>query len=524
MCKTFVVRLIGDSSNNDTQTASLTINYALDEWTLTSVTSSLQYDYHEICDCDFTSANLFFVESTEDYEQFSQELRFTSPTDGQFEWIGGVYYQTTELDFTDRFFTQPTSSIGNLLDSVLPALFGTAYPASTGQQTNGVAVPRTFTQDSDLYSAFIQSTWKINDVSRLTLGGRYSNEEKSAARTLTFSDLDGVELPYDELFIPGTNMGVDYLFGQVLKAARHSLQGEREESKFAPSVTYEYDVNDEAMVYLSWAKGFKSGGYDVRSNVSPNGYSVSNPFDAQLSFQLDPGSFEYQEEQATTVEFGLKSTLLDGQMELNLAAFTTDYEDLQVSIFDGTLGFNVRNAGEARVQGIEIDGRVAISRELSLTGSLAWLDFEFTDFPDGQCTQSERLATGESLCDYQGKTNQYVADFSGFIAANYEREIGDDLMLAVTADALFTTDYNPSQNLDPNVEQDGYVKFNLRVALSGVETDSWELAVLGKNLTDEKIVTYANDTPLATSLAQSVGYYGFVEPPRTVAVQGTYRF
>lgn len=512
-----------DFSDNNTETITLTVNYALGDLSLTSVTSSLEYDYREICDCDFTSANIFFVESTEDYSQFSQEFRLASPVGEKFEWIAGIYYQSSDLEFTDRFFTDQTSSVGNLLDTILPGLFTGIYPAGAAQQLNGFAAPRTFDQDSDLWSGFVQATWNINDVSRLTLGGRYSSEEKSASRTLTYTDLAGNELAYNDSFVPNTFIGVDYILGRVLNVARHDLAGNREESKFAPSATYEYDLNDSSLGYISWARGFKAGGYDVRSNVSSTGYSVINPFASALSFELEPGSFEYSQERAETIEIGLKTTLLDGNMELNIAAFNTDYEDLQVSIFDGSLGFNVGNAGEATTKGIEMDGRWALSESFWLAASLAWLDFEFTDFPNGQCTQIERITTGENLCDYQGLSNQYVADLSGYLSANYETAITDSLLFRATADLLYTSDYNPTQNLDPNVEEDGYTKLNLRLAISDID-DQWEVALIGKNLTDENIVTYANDTPLATSLSQSIGYYGFVESPRTLSVQGTYRF
>ena len=540
-----------DSSDNSTDTIILTVNYALGDLTLTSVTSSLEYDYREICDCDFTSANIFFVDSKEDYSQFSQEFRVASPVGETLEWLGGLYYQSSELDFTDQFFTDETSTVGNVLDAVLPLLFSsdggatTVYPTGGAQQLNGFAAPRTFNQDSDLWSGFLQATWNINDRSRLTLGGRYSSEEKSATRTLTYTDLAGNELPYDDELRPNTTIGIDYILGRVLQVARHNLRGERQENKFAPSATFEYDFNDSSLSYINWARGFKAGGYDVRSNVAPGvnesggidsglpGYSVTNPYSSALDFDLPSGSFEYSQERAETIEAGLKTTLLDGNMELNLAAFNTDYEDLQVSIFDGVLGFNVGNAGKATTMGIEADGRWALNENLTLSASLAWLDFEFTDFVDGQCTQAVRIArtaqaaaTGEAVdntCDYAGLSNQYVADFSGFASADYEAPLTDALFFRATADVLFTTDYNPTQNLDPNVEQNGYAKLNLRLAL-GAADQQWEIALVGKNLNDENIVTYANDTPLATNLSQSVGYYGFVESPRTLSVQGTYRF
>ncbi len=521
----------GDFSNNETNNVVLNFAYEFENFEFESITASLNYEYEELCDCDFTSADIFFVESKEDYSQLSQEFRFTSKSEGKLSWIGGLYLSHSELDFEDQFFTTETSAVGNILDAVLPSRFGSAYPVASGQQLVNIAVPREFGQDTDLYSAFIQLSYDISDQFRAIVGGRYSVEEKDGFRSLDYVDRStGESIPYDDVFFPGANMGLDYILGRVLQVARHDLSGNREVNNFAPAVTLEFDFNDDMMLYASYSRGFKSGGYDARSNVSPEGYSVAsplvdadNPLAALLNFELAPGSFEYDQEESTTLELGLKTSLFNNAVELNFAAYRTEFEQLQVSIYDGVLGFNVGNAAEAVSQGLELDGRWAITDDLSLTGSLAWLDFEFKNFPNGQCTQAERLATDTTLCDYEGFTNQYVADLTGFVGLNYLKEISSKLKFGAALDLLYSSDYNPSQNLDPLVEQRAFTKVNARLAIMDV-SERWELALLGKNLTDKTIVTYANDTPLAANLSGSIGHYAFVEQPRTIAVQFKYRY
>ena len=280
------------------------------------------------------------------------------------------------------------------------------------------------------------------------------------------------------------------------------------------------------MLYGTLSRGFKSGGYDARSNASPDNNQIrplQNPDSDPL---ILVGSFEYEEEQATSLEIGAKTTLLDGAAELNIAAFYTEYDDLQVSIFDGTLGFNVGNAGAATTMGIELDGRIALTENLMMTGALAFLDFEFTDYDNGQCYQgqpADSVVDGVAYCDYKGKTNQYVADYSGNLTFVYTTMLTSDIEFRGGADFVFTGDYNSSQNLDPSQEQDAYVKTNLRLGLSDVSA-GWEVALLAKNLTDETVISYSNDTPLANSIFGSTGHYGFVEPPRSFAIQGTYRW
>jgi len=174
---------------------------------------------------------------------------------------------------------------------------------------------------------------------------------------------------------------------------------------------------------------------------------------------------------------------------------------------------------------VELDGRFALTDNLMMGAALAFLDFEFTDFKNGQCyqgqTENRDPATG--FCDYKGKTNQYVADYSGNLTFVYTRQVADSLEARVGTDFVFTDSYNSSQNLDPSQEQDGYVKVNMRLALADVES-GWEVALVGKNLTDEAVVSYSNDVPLANSSFGSIGHYAFIERPRSIAVQGSYRW
>lgn len=490
----------GDFSNNTTDNLTLTINYAMGDYTITSITGGVQYEYDEQCDCDFTSADLFFVDSQEEYKQLSQEIRIASPTGEQFDWIAGAYYQKSELDFEDQFYVTDTSILPQVLGTVLATNPATAPLAPLSALLRGEQVPRVFSQDSELWSAFAQVTWNIQDDMRLTVGGRYSAEDKEASRKL--SAIGGP---------------VDVLLGAVFKVAEHDLKDDRSESNFAPSVIFEYDFNDQVMGYASWTKGHKSGGYDVRSNA-PDSPTVINPL-----VTVAPGTFEYDEEQAQSIELGLKSTLADGAAEINVAYFMTNFEDLQVSIYDGVLGFNVGNAAEATSQGVEIDGRLLVTENLTLSGAVAWMDFEFDDYPNGQCTQQERIATGATECDFKGKSNQYVAEWSGVLSADHVYDVTDNLELRTTVDVVFSSDYNPSQTIDDAIEQGGYYKLNARLALADTH-GTWDVALIGKNLTDQNVITYANDTPLSANLGASVGFYSLVEPGKTLAIQGTYRF
>lgn len=485
----------GDYSDNRTNNATLTLDYALGEHTLTATAAYLDYKFEELCDCDFTGANVFKVDGREDFKQQSVELRLTSPQGERFDYIAGAYWQSNELDFNEAFLVDSNSVISQLISPVVA----------------DKSVRRLFTQDSDTWSVFGKGTWHITSRWRASLGVRYSEETKDGYRRLRFQEYAGGDIP------PAQKSVVALAYGLVFKAEEHELAGSRDESKLTPSVTLEWDATDDLMLYASWSRGYKSGGFDARSNVSPT--PVGN---------VPAGSFEYDEEQAESVELGSKWVFADGAAELNLAAYRTEFDDMQVSIFDGTLGFNVGNAARAVTQGVEVDGRWRLTEGLTVLYSLAYLDFEFRDFANGQCafrqipdTPADPLNKRPPFCDYSGRENQYTAPWSGNVSLDYRMPLGARLELRTTVDALYSDEYYLSQNLDNAAVQEAYWKFNARLAIGDID-DRWEVALVGKNLTDKDTLTYANDTPLAVGSFSAGGHYGFVAPPRTIAISASW--
>ena len=219
--------------------------------------------------------------------------------------------------------------------------------------------------------------------------------------------------------------------------------------------------------------------------------------------------------------------LADGAAELSLAFYMTEYSDLQVSQFDGTLGFNVTNAGEATVQGLEADGRWAVSEQVTLTGSAAYLDFNYDKFPNSQCYfgQVPNSPDFPGLCDVAGERKEYTPEFQANIGAAWSDTIANNLNMDASVDVNYVGDYIYTPNLDPRTEQDAYTLVNARIALSSAEGD-WEVALIGRNLTDETVINFGGNTPLAGTLTGGAGnsYYAFVNRPRNIALQAKYRF
>ncbi len=525
----------GDFSFNNTKNLTLNLDWYLDGHQLTSITGYMAYDYEENCDCDFTGAPLFNVAFVEDYEQFSQEFRWISPVGETFEFIGGAYFQKNDLFFFDSIIL-PSDIIPQLVNAADFLEVASGQPGrgdfdpgadgssgfellgfgDAGNALKDIRSPREFTSESILGSVFLQGTFNVADTLRVTLGGRYTYENKKGTRHLEFGLPDGSIQPIGE---------VDTAAAISFAAERHNLKGERTENQFAPLLNIQWDATDNLMAYFTASQGFKSGGFDARSNSSPSAEPTpANPNAATPNQQVLIGSFEFEEEEATSYELGMKSTLLEGAAELNAALFRTEFDNLQVSVFDGTLGFNVGNAATAISQGLELDGRMGLTEHLILAGGLAFMDFEFQDHPLGTCIQGQEPDHANGInCDFSGKTNQYVADWSGNVLLAYERMIFDALMLRANVDAIFTDEYHPSPNLDDRVKQDGYIVYNGRIALADIG-GSWEVALLGKNLSDEVIVVYSVDAPTAYTISQAATHHGFVNPPRSFALQASYRW
>lgn len=492
----------------------------LEPFTVDFIASSVEYDYFQQCDCDFINAILIDTAGYEEFEQTGYEIRLTSPGGETIDWIAGVFKQEYDVAVNDMTIV-PTGSLLGGLSALLP----------------GTAARRAYATESELESIFAQVTWNINDTMRLTLGGRYSEEDKSGSRSIDIVNVQGVSPVRDVLGqMPSSdvNLGVVYaggfgidnnLFnisggtdcGGATDSNGHDLSCDRDESKFTPAVNFQWDATADMMVYVSYTEGFKAGGFDTRAN--------------------NTGSFEFEEELATSYEIGTKMSALDGAAEINVAIYRTEYDDLQTSQFDGILGFNVTNAGKATTQGIEIDGRWQAAESLMVTFSAGYLDFEFDEFPNSQCYFGEApIAAGEfaGLCNRNGERREFTPEFTANLGGEYYFDIGSEMEGTVGLDLIYSDEYFVSPTLDPNLEQESYVKVNARIGLASNE-GTWNVSLLLENITDEEVLTFGNQAPVSTTLSGSfneaigapgvaTAYYGFYGAPFNVALQARYNF
>ncbi|MEO1404950.1 MAG: TonB-dependent receptor, partial [Pseudomonadota bacterium] len=284
---------------------------------------------------------------------------------------------------------------------------------------------------------------------------------------------------------------------------------ERSESKFTPMVNLQYDVSDNINSYFSWSEGFKGGGFNGQARREQ--------------------ALEYEEETVEAFELGLKSTLFDGSMTANVAVYHSTYEDFQTTQFINQV-FIVGNAGEVTSQGIEADVLWQATDTLRLGFSGAWADVQYEDFPNAACTNAQQTAlnpfNGErAMCntngvnDLSGREVENAPELSGNLFAVLDVPLANQSFDAqLGADISYTGEHFLSQNLDPNQFQDAYSLVNLRASLLDKD-EKWELALLGRNVTDEIYLLTAAGVP-----AQFGADFGSVSRGSVVEVQFNWFF
>ncbi len=466
-------------SEQNVDNFSLNLDYAMGEHTVTTLIGYSDYDYTLGTDLGGTAfADLglpgvaFDAGSYEEYEQTSIEIRLVSPVGETLDYVAGIYYQDSEL----------TSDQPNIL--LLPA--GVALPdADLSERGNNV-----FNQDATLWSAFAAFTWNVSDVFRVKFGGRYSDDDKDWSRSSI------CQYSFDD----GANW-FDGNLGAGACSIASDQGGNVSSDNFMPEVVLQYDWGDDTMLYAKYSESAKSGGAGTGGSI-PDGQIV------------------YDDESAKGFEFGYKTRFADGAAEFNAVAFYTEFDDLQVktSFLEGTTVITkIGNAGEATTQGIELDGRWAISDLLTLGGAVAYLDAEYDTYDGAACNQSgsTKPDPGGVGCDLAGERLTFAPEWSGSLFADLVMPMGDSLNLVGGVIASYSDAYFTDGTLDPDLEQDSYTKLDANIGIEASD-GRWNLSVIGKNLTDEEI----------NMSSQPLGAYdiAYLMPPRMVLVQATWRF
>lgn len=467
------------------------ITYELDALTISSVTNYNTNNNRWACACDFQTgeAGQWATENST-WKAFSQELRAQTSLDGPINGMLGMLYQKTRRNFGQYI------AFAGLRNSAAPTA------------DEYVATRKSSFTKGETIAAFGQLTWKILPRLELAGGVRYTHETKDSFFTQ----------PYN-------NPGVTTIFrpqndpdGLGVVTAKQTFDN------WSPEATLTFKATDDLMIYAAYKTAYKSGGF---SNGGINSKFSTDPL-ADLTFNP---------EKARGFEAGIKSTLADNQLRLNLTAFTYKYLDLQVDFFNSPIFAFQTLTADARTSGAELEFEFAPRNVagLNVHGSINYTDAHYTRFANAPCFAGQTPAQGcspiNAVFSQQNLTGARLAvapKWTGNFGVGYDMGVGTDLKLGFNADARYSGSYLASGFGNPLSRQKSYVTLDAGVRF-GAEDGNWEVALIGKNLTNAFYVAGVVDGPstgsgTGTAAGIPADQLGFANLPRTVKVQLTKRF
>lgn len=421
--------------------------------TFTSITAYRTSEYlnsDDIGAWSLQAANIIDADTVidEEADQFSQEFRYAGTgLNDRLNWVAGVYYLREEIERNED------STVFVL------ATVGTPFGKSFSFQDN----------TTDSYSAFGDFTYDFSDRFSVTAGARYTSEEK-----------DIRQVGVTPLVIVHT-INEDY-----------DITASESWNAFTPRIVLQWQATDGVLLYGSYAEGFKSGGFE---GTASSEIAARTPFD---------------QEEAKAFELGAKMDLLDNRLRLNVAAFTTDYSDLQVLVrkeaFPGDpLGVVItENAADATSEGIEIEFDAAITDNFEISGNYTYLDATYDNYlePNG--------------IDNAGNRLRNAPENAFNLVAKYTRVLANGGQIGVRYEFFHTDETFQDPREEPGAAKPEYDLSNLRIAYTTAGGD-WEFAVWSKNLFDEEYLSH--NFPL-----QPFGNPGTIGEPRTYGVTATFNF
>ena len=394
--------------------------------------------------------------------QFSEELQFNFDTDRLHGLLAG-YYLKEYIRIENHLGFNPNP-------------YFSSDPADARAIFDGAMNVMT-------WAVFGNVTYDFTDRFSLKAGGRYSYEERDVAS-------------YQATAIPPAAAPAPSPLGYPFRRAK-------DWNNFSPQLGFEFRPREGLLTYLTYAEGFKSG----TSVIGEAGKEFVDP------------------EIVDSIELGVKSTLLDNRLQLNVAVFYHEVEDAQFQFtFPQAAPPNftteMRNAAQVEGKGVELDASWRSGAGFALDTSIAWLDSKFTEFfaPNPLDAASYSAAPGQApLQDLSGNTTRMSPEWSATIRPSYEFSIGNGGTLGLAANAIYKSKQYHAEFNDERMSSGDYtiVDANLLYTSSG---ERYTVNLWGKNLTDEFV--WAGSYAVAST--RTIG--GTLLPPRTYGLTMSVRF
>lgn len=356
----------------------------------------------------------------DDQWQFSQEFQLSGDAmDGRFTWIGGVYYFTEEGTDDAR---------ADLAIGLWPPLGPALSPAT-------IILNRI---DNTSYAVFGQGNFKLTDELSVTAGARWNRDKKWIS---VFNRRQRDQVVFTD------------------------VQRSGDWNAFTPKLGLEYKAGDDALLYASAGKGFKSGGYNARPLA-----------DASEVTQYEP-------ETIWTYEVGAKTGWLDNRLIVNVAGYLSKYDNIQLTVNQTPRNF-VANAAKGTIKGAELEVRAKPAKGLDFDLAVGYTDAKYDEVGTGLGpTQILPITKAAKFV----KTPKWTAS----TGLQYTYFLGDGSTLSLRGDlSAYSKFYNDVANTEL-VAQSGYGIVNSRLTYTAPD-DSWTLALFATNVTDRRYFVSGN--------------------------------
>lgn len=465
-----------------------TLDYNADQFSFTSV-NNYNWNRNRWALGFNIESPVSYVTATENtsFWAFSNENRVQTKFDGPLNAMIGTYYQKSKRDFRQY---------GN---------FTTLTDSTAGPDLELLANIRDSGTEGETLAGFGQVTWAFTPEMELSGGARYTRETKDSflRQPYVISALRGLFPQYDPND-PATHIEAHQKF-----------------TNWSPEVTLRYKPTTDVMLYAAYKTAYKSGGF------SNSAFLVAGAPESNVAF--DP-------EKVNGFEAGIKTTLADHQLRLNLMAYSYEYKNLQVDFFDSiTFQFITTNAGKATTKGAEAEFEFAPASisGLNLRGSLNYNRARYKDYV-APCYGGQSIAAGCDTTflggfgqDLSGKPTAMAPKITGSLGANFETPVGGNLKFGISADARYSGSYLASSFAEPLSRNGNYVNLDASIRLATAD-DRWETALIARNLTNNWRMNGVLDAPnsgtgTGTNAAVPADILGLADNPRTVRLQLTWR-
>ena len=498
----------------------------LGEATLTSITAFRDWASTNALDVDFSSADFAYrtADSNTDFRTLTQEFRLAGRTE-KLDWLVGAFgsserlhsgqdfrYGSSYEQYIGRLVSQGLvggTGLANFIAGALGRAPGTSFAAGQGQIDN-------YSVDGKSLALFTNNSWHATEALDLTLGLRYTMERKELGSLQTNTDggvacatgiaraqsgaltsfFLGAGVP--GALVPTATSGLlsSLCVPTWANPAFNSLARTEKlnDKDLSGALRAQYRFSPELMTYVSYARGFKAGGFNLDR-------TQGGAFAPTLPLPIVPqASTRFAAETVDTFEAGFKSTLFDRSLLLNATAFNAKYDNFQLNAFNG-ITFTVISVPEVTSYGVDSDFLwfTPVSG-LTFQGGLTWAVTQYGD------------DVVPAFPNLRGGRLSGAPMFSGSLALDYQAPMGDTLKGLFNVSAKWTSSQNTGSDLDPIKVQDAFTLVNARIGI-GSQDNRWSVEAFAANLFDKDYMQIAISTPL-----QSGANNAFLGAPRTYGV------